>query len=496
MRVTEKYAGEDLSSDSSHVLPPKTSSAVLCVDLDGTILKTDLLWECMISLIQVQPSALLLLPIWLMQGKAALKRQLADRAELKVETLPYRAEVLAFLATQQEQGRHIALVTGSDSSLAESVASHLGLFDEVHGTREGRNLSGKEKAAFLQTKFSSTGFDYIGNSNVDMPVWKTAREGYVVGDGGLARRAASVTHVEAVFESKAPSLLSWLKALRGHHWAKNLLLFLPLLLSHNLDVFSIGATAVGFLLFGLCASSIYILNDLLDLHSDRAHPWKAKRPFASGETPIPSGLLVSMILVTSSIALGFWLKPAFGAVLIAYVVTTVWYSTALKRVPLVDVFVLSGFYSIRIWAGSVITSVPLSDWFLAFSFFFFFSLAAAKRYSELLHAAELVESGNSGRAYDRNDRDVFIHLGIGSSFSAVLILALYVHSKEVLNLYRRPELLLLICPVILYWLSRLWFRANRGELDDDPVVLSIRDPVSYAIAGVILAVLLFSSYTG
>jgi 4-hydroxybenzoate polyprenyltransferase len=306
----------------------------------------------------------------------------------------------------------------------------------------------------------------------------------------------SVVHVEEIFKCEPASILNWLRAFRGYHWAKNVLLFLPLLLAHKLGMRALAATGLGFLLFSLCASSIYILNDLLDLHSDRSHPWKAKRPFASGEASVPAGLAVSMLLIAASVAIGLLLGTAFACVLAAYVIATMWYTLQLKRVPLVDVFVLSGFYSIRLWAGSVITSVPLSDWFLAFSFFFFFSLATAKRYSELLHAGELVKAGNSGRAYTQGDRDLFAHLGVGSSFSAVLILALYVHSKEVLSLYRRPELLLLVCPVILYWLSRLWLRASRGELDEDPVVLSIHDPVSYVIAAVVLAVLLLSSYSG
>jgi 4-hydroxybenzoate polyprenyltransferase/phosphoserine phosphatase len=496
MRTIEKYAGEENYPDSARDILPQSTSGVLCVDLDGTVLKTDLVWECIISLIKLQPSALLLLPFWLIRGRGELKRQLAERARLDMSTMPYRTDVLAFLAMQRRQGRHIALVTASDSSLAERVASHLGLFDEVHGTRQGRNLKGREKAALLLAKFSSRGFDYIGDSYADLPVWKAARAGYVVGNKDLARKVASIARVEGVFECKSASVLSWFRALRGHHWAKNMLLFLPLLLSHKLDNRAFVATGIGFFLFSLCASSIYILNDLLDLHSDRAHPWKAKRPFASGEASVPAGLMISTLLVAASIAIGFWLNTAFSCVLAAYVITTMWYTVQLKRVPLVDVFVLSGFYSIRIWAGSVITSVPLSDWFLAFSFFFFFSLATAKRYSELLHAGELVQTGNSGRAYTQGDRDLFVHLGIGSSFSAVLILALYVHSNEVLSLYRKPGLLLLICPVILYWLSRLWFRANRGELDEDPVVLSIRDPVSYAIAAAILAVLFFSSYSG
>ena len=496
MDSSEQPVREEVALGTAAGTPQQQPSSVLCVDLDGTLLKTDLIWECFIALLKERPAALLQLPFWLARGKAGFKRSLAERASVDVAGLPYRDDVLAFLTAEHERGRRIVLVTGSDSSLAERVADHLGLFEEVHGTRDGQNLKGEKKAALLLSRFSPGGFDYIGNSTADLPVWRASRAGYVVGSKRLVHRAGSVVRVERAFESHTASVLTWFRALRGHHWAKNLLLFLPLLLAHAREPLLYLTTTVGFLLFSFCASSIYILNDLLDLHSDRAHPWKAKRPFAAGETTIPTGLLFSMLLVGTTIVLSFWLSRAFAMVLIVYVVATIWYSIQLKRVPLVDVFALSSFYILRIWAGSLITAVPLSDWFLAFSLFFFLSLAMAKRYSELVHAEELVQTGNSGRAYTRRDRELFMHLGVGSSFSAVVILALYIHGKEVANLYRKPEYLLFICPVILYWLSRTWLQANRGELDEDPVALAIRDPVSYAVAVVILGVLLVSGPIG
>ena len=493
MRLIGKDLREKDHRDCTQGAPSRT---VLCVDMDGTLLKTDLIWECIISLLKVRPFLLFRIPFWLLEGRAGFKRRLAQWAPVDVSTLPYRSELLEFLSTQRQLGRRIVLVTAAEGSLAESVANHIGLFDEVLHSEEGVNLEGKIKAELLQSKFSQIGFDYIGNSTADLPVWKAARGGYVVGDKKLVHRASSVAPINGVFETQTASVSTWIRALRGHHWAKNLLLFLPLLLAHKLHLRPLLTVAAGFLLFSLCASSIYILNDLLDLHSDRAHPWKGKRPFASGETSIPMGLLVSALLVTATIALGFWLSIPFGAVLIAYSAATLWYSVQLKRLALVDVFALSSFYSLRIWAGSLVASVPLSDWFLGFSLFFFLALAMAKRYSELTHAGRLVQSGNSGRAYNREDRELLMHLGVGSSFSAVVIFALYIHGKEVSSLYPRPDLLFFICPAILYWLSRLWLKANRGELDEDPVTLALGDPVSYVIAALILIVLLFSSHAG
>jgi 4-hydroxybenzoate polyprenyltransferase/phosphoserine phosphatase len=479
---TEVVAAASQSAEAPH-----------CVDLDGTLLRADLVWECILSLFKTQPLALLLVPIWLLQGIAKTKRELAERVNLDVAVLPYRAECLSFLNEQRRLGRRIGLVTAADKSLAEKVAEHLGLFDFVYGTRDGENLKGAAKAALLREEFGEGGYDYIGDSQADLPVWKDSRAAYVVGDQQLVRKVRGIARVEGVIDSQPASLQTWLSALRIHHWVKNALLFLPLLLAHRFTFGALRDTTLGFLLFGLCASSIYIVNDLLDLHSDRAHPWKSRRPFASGKTSIPGGLFVSGLLAGSTIALGFWLNIQFGLVLLTYILTTVLYSVSLKRLALLDIFVLSSFYVIRIWAGAVAASVPLSDWFLAFSLFFFLSLATAKRYSELVHAGALVDSGNSGRGYVDSDRALLMALGIGSSFAAVIILALYQHSQELLLLYPRPEPLLLICPILLYWLSSIWLKAGRGTLDDDPLTLSIRDPMTFAVAATILLVMAYSA---
>jgi 4-hydroxybenzoate polyprenyltransferase/phosphoserine phosphatase len=471
----------------------RATEVPLCVDLDGTLVRTDLAWECILSLFKSQPLALFLMPLWLLRGMAHTKRELAERAKLDVTVLPYRAECISFLTEQREQGRRIGLVTAADQSLAEKVAEHLGIFDFVYGTREDQNLKGEAKAALLRNEFGEGDYEYIGDSPVDLPVWKGSRAAYVVGDEGLVRKAQGVARVEGVFDSQPASLQTWLSALRVHHWVKNALLFLPLLLAHRFTFGALRDTTFGFLLFGLCASSIYIINDLLDMHSDRAHPWKSKRPFASGKASIPGGLLVFVLLAGSTIALGFWLNVQFSLVLILYVLTTMLYSLYLKRVVLLDIFILSSFYVIRIWAGALVASVPLSDWFLAFSLFFFLSLATAKRYSELVHAGALVGSGKSGRSYIDTDRELLMPLGIGGSFAAVIILALYEHSQELVVLYPRPKPLLLICPILLYWLSSIWLKAERGKLDDDPLTLSIRDPVTFGVGAAILVVMAYSA---
>jgi len=466
--------------------PAKTPLPVLCVDLDGTLIRGNVLWECVLVLLKTRPLSLLLLPYWLLSGRAAFKRQLAARIQLDPARLPYRPQVLDLLRQEKARGRRIALTTAADRALAEAISGYLGLFDEVHASDGHVNLKGQTKAAFLEQHYADNGFEYVGDSVADAEVWRKARAAYVVGTEARAEQAAAVTTVKATILEPRVSLRTsartWISALRGHHWAKNLLLFLPLALSHNLAIEPVLRTVAGFALYGLCASGLYILNDLLDLHSDREHPWKKERPFAAGEISIPGGLLASLVLLTTALGLGLLLDLQFGLALLSYAALTMLYSLYLKKIALLDVFVLSSFYSFRILAGALISATPLSQWFLAFSMFLFLSLAMAKRYSELVNASDLVRAGNSGRGYHTGDRELLLSLGVGSSFSAVVIFSLYVHSTDVRLLYSSPEFLFLLCPIVLYWLSRTWLLAHRGELKEDPVTLAMRDPVSYGVA--------------
>jgi 4-hydroxybenzoate polyprenyltransferase/phosphoserine phosphatase len=466
--------------------PAEVVSPVLCVDLDGTLIRGNVLWECVLVLLKTRPLLLVMVPFWLISGRVSLKRKLAERIHLDPARLPYRQQVIDFLQREKAAGRRIALATAADRELAETISSYLGLFDEVHASDGQLNLKGANKAVFLAQRFAATGFEYLGDSAADVEVWRSARAAYVVGTEARAEQAAAVTTLKGtILEPRASfrtSLRTWSSAIRGHHWAKNLLLFLPLVLSHNLAVEPLVRTLAGFALFGFCASGLYILNDLLDLHSDREHPWKKDRPFAAGDISIPEGLLVSFVLLSCALGLAFALDVPFGLALLGYAALTMLYSLYFKKIALLDVFVLSSFYSFRILAGALISSTPLSQWFLAFSLFFFLSLAMAKRYSELLHASDLVNAGNSGRGYHTGDRELLLALGVGSSFSAVVIFSLYVHSQDVGLLYSSPEFLFLLCPIILYWLSRTWLLAHRGELKEDPVTLAIRDPVSYGVA--------------
>jgi 4-hydroxybenzoate polyprenyltransferase len=465
------------------------------VDLDGTLIRSDLVWECLILLLKQHPASVLLLPWWLLRGgRSNLKRQLGKRVILDPGNLPYNSDVVEFLRTEREHGRRIVLVTAADQQLAERVADKVGVFEEVYGTKNGTNLKGRNKAELLRSQFGDHGFEYAGDSPADVHVWRVAGAAYVVGTDAAARRAAGVTTLRRHFQRKKSSAALWLGALRVHHWSKNVLLFVPLLLAHKWDLRSFLMTALGVLFFGLCSSGVYILNDLLDLHSDRAHPWKNARPFASGELSIPSGLFAFVILESIALGLGaIVLNVYFAAAMALYLVVTTSYSLRLKKVVLLDVFILSSFYTFRIWAGSLITATPLSNWLLGFSLFLFLSLSMAKRYSELLHASELTASGNSGRGYRACDRELLMSIGTASTFSAVVIFSLYVHSNEVVALYRRPGLLWLMCPLLLYWTCRIWLKAQRGELDEDPVTLAMRDRVSYLVGALGFAIIILAS---
>lgn len=484
-----QFAPQSRMPTSGSTAVGKAPKLPLCVDLDGTLVKTDLLFESLLVLLKAKPWALFLIPWWMIRGRAFLKNELATRVRLSVETLPYRQDVLQFLREERESGRKLLLVTASHQMMAEQVAAFVGGFTEVYGSQGQVNLKAKRKAEFLEARLGKGNFDYLGDSYADLPVWIAARSAYVVGSQRLAKNAALTTPVERVFDVQRPSFIAWARSLRLLHWAKNLLVLLPVMLAHTLQWSAWRDSLIGFLLFGCCASGVYIFNDLFDLHSDRRHPSKSARPFAACEFPLWVGALQSAVLIGVSLLTALFVNRQFTAILLVYTVLTFAYSWKLKKIALLDVFVLSSFYTIRIWSGGLISATPVSDWLTAFSMFFFLSLAMAKRHSELECAGHLVEQGDSGRGYLLKDRELLSMFGIASSFASVVILCLYVRSAEVNILYGNPAQLLWLCPVVLYWLSRVWLLATRGELDVDPVLFAVRDRVSWVLGLTAIAIL-------
>jgi len=450
----------------------------LCVDLDGTLLRTDLLYESFLRMFARQPWLLIALPFWLLRGKAYLKRQLALRGAVNPATLPYDARVLELLRSSSDRRR--VLCTASDVSLVEPIARHLNLFDEIHCSDGVINLAGSRKANLLVNKFGERGFDYMGNASVDLAIWKHAHSALVVNaDPALARRAASVTKLATHWPKEGGGITTWLKAVRLHQWLKNLLVFVPLLASHRfVEVNSMGTAALAFIAFGLCASGVYLLNDLLDLEVDRQHPRKCLRPFASGRLTLRSGLMATPMLTAAGLLLAAWVAPAFLLVLTVYFCLTIAYSLRLKQIVMIDVVMLAALYTIRIVGGATAIGVTLSFWLLTFSMFIFLSLAMLKRYTELQMTLANGKLKPSGRGYHVEDLGLVQALGTAAGLVSVLVLCLYINTPESQALYGHPLFLWMLCPVLLYWICRAWLLAHRGEMHDDPVVFAVKDPGS------------------
>jgi 4-hydroxybenzoate polyprenyltransferase/phosphoserine phosphatase len=467
----------------------------LCVDLDGTLLRSDVLVEALIQLVKQDPMCLIRVPFWLFRGKAYLKERLAQRVDLDVEVLPYHTDVVNILRGERERGRRIVLATATHRKFAEAIAHHLGLFDEVLATSGDINLSGKRKRQTLVDRYGERSFEYLATEAIDLDVCKHARKVLLVNaPRGVVARASGLTEVDRVLERRSGGPGAYLRALRPHQWLKNLLLFVPLLAAHQAgNIAALADTVIGFVAYGLAASSAYIVNDLLDLESDRHHPRKRLRPFASGNVPILHGVVLAGGLLGIAIGLSFALPVWFRAVLLVYVAITLAYSLWLKRLVLVDVLTLAGLYTLRILAGAAIMRAAPSFWLLAFSMFMFLSLALVKRYSELMLVRDEGRAAAKGRGYELDDLSVLVSLGTASGYLSVLVTALYVNSSDVVKLYTRPEVLWLVCPLILFWISRVWILAHRGLMHDDPVVFAVSDRWSLVVGLLVVAAIWFAT---
>lgn len=469
-----------------------SDNVALCVDLDGTLIHSDLLLESFLLLIKDNPLYLLLVPFWLLGGKAKLKREIASRVKLDGAALPYTKPLVAWLQGQKAAGRQLWLCTASDESLAHAVADHLGFFDGVLASNGQTNLSGKNKAAALVAKFGEKGFDYCGNEKVDLRVWPHARGAIVVNaNESLAAEAARVTQVLGQYPFKPAGLKVVLKALRVHQWAKNALIFVPVAAAHQLgDVAVLGQALMAFVAFSLCASSVYLLNDMLDLAADRQHHSKCHRPFAAGTLSLLFGLLAAPLLLVAAVLISLCLPAKFLLVLTAYYVVTLAYSFSLKRMVMIDVLTLAGLYTVRIVAGAAATAIPLSFWLLMFAIFIFLSLAIVKRYAELHQMKVQGKLKAQGRGYQVEDLSLLQSLGGASGYLSILVLALYLNTPDIARMYSQPKLVWLLVPIMLYWVSRIWMQTHRGNMHDDPLVYALKDRVSLitgAMAAVVLA---------
>jgi len=462
----------------------------LVIDLDGTLLQSDMLIESAFAYLRHNPSRVLAPVTWLLDGKANLKSKFATAVSIDVAKLPYNTKVIAFLEIEKVAGRTLILATASHQIYAEAIATHLGLFDHVLASDSGTNLSASTKRDVLVTKFGEKGFDYMGNSHDDLKVWASAHESYLVDpELGVEAAANRLGNVKAVISHPDRPWRAWMKQLRLHQWAKNVLLFVPLLASHRAgELHLLMAGLIAFLVFGLCASSVYLLNDLLDLDDDRRHPKKRLRPLASGAVPIKTVLLVFPALLLMAFATSSWLLPwKFTLALACYYALTLAYSLVLKRIMTVDVIALAILYTVRIIAGTLAFGVSLTFWMLAFSMFLFLSLALVKRYAELRESyIQGKTEAAPGRGYSPSDLGMISSLGAASGYLAVMVLALYIQDQHTVSQYHRPQVIWLACPLMLYWITRTWMIAHRGWMHEDPVVFAMKDRNSI-LTGVLFA---------
>lgn len=460
-------------------------SKPLVVDLDGTLIRSDILIESGFAFLKAMPHRFLEPPLWLSRGgKAHLKARLAEETDIDVSVLPYDAIVIEWLKAERQAGRRLVLATASHERYAKAIADHLGLFEMTLATDGNVNLSAENKRERLVAEFGEKGFDYAGNSPDDVTVWQMANRAYVVNpQAGVERAARKIGNVERVIESRPRLTRTLSKSLRLHQWLKNLLVFVPLLAGHMLESPDRALEAtLAFFAFGLCASSVYLLNDLLDLEDDRHHPVKRKRPLASGALPLTWGGALCPVLLVVAFVVAALLPWRFAAVLLGYYVLTLAYSMYLKRRVMMDVVALATLYTTRIIAGTAAIGAHLTFWLLAFSMFIFLSLALVKRYAELQAMMTRGLAKTRGRGYVSDDLPLLASLGTASGYLAVLVLALYIQDAKTTSLYRHPQLIWLACPLLLYWVSRTWIITHRGLMHDDPIVFAARDRVSMLVA--------------
>ena len=453
----------------------------LCVDLDGTLIKTDLLFESILKLIKQNPLAIFLLPFWLIKGKAYLKSQIAKSVKIAAHTLPYNKEVIEYI---KRNSRKTVLVTGTNWRLAAEVAEYLGIFNDVIASDEHINLTKSNKRDHLVDRFGESGFDYIGNDKDDWPVWTAARNILIVSkENKYLRDTIKIFRPAKIFKLPNITFRDFIKAIRVHQWVKNLLIFIPFLLEHKLNNFAnLQILILGFFCLSFLASFTYIINDLLDLESDRQNETKKLRAFASGKLSIKQGLAIMTLLLAAVVAITPLLPMSFLLVLGAYFISTLSYSLYFKSVAMLDVCVLASLYTLRVIGGGFAINSELSFWLLAFSMFFFLSLALAKRVSELENLKQQQRNSSKGRAYQVIDLPMLTSAGVSSGILSIAVVALYINGEKVLQMYPLPQALWLICPLLLYWIGRVWMITARGEMHEDPILFAIRDNTSILTA--------------
>lgn len=460
----------------------------LVVDLDGTLVRSDTMVESLFALL-ANPRLLVNLPGLLRGPPAARKQRIAGLAPPHAATLPYNEALLAWLRTQKAAGRYLVLATASDMSVARSVADHLGLFDEVFASDGTRNLKGARKAAALIERFGERGFVYAGDSRADVPVWRGAAAAVFVNVPPAAAVAVGQSVPTEWALDEGPRWIHGLwRAVRPHQWVKNLLVFVPILTAQAYGDLAVWVeTAWVFLAFCAIASSLYILNDLVDLTADRMHPRKRERAFASGAVSAPTGIAAGAGLFALGIALSIHAHSV--AAVAGYAATTVFYTLFLKEQPLADVFCLAALYVLRVIGGGLASGHFVSAWLIGFSGFMFLSLALVKRVEELYRLRNAGLRHARRRGYQADDLPMLRSFGCASSFASCVVLALYVQVEATTGRFVAPGLLWGLVPLFLFWQCRLWLSTSRGYMHDDPIIYAARDWVSWTVAAAAVLIL-------
>ncbi len=475
----------------------KSKQIALFVDLDGTLIATDTLLESIVLLLKTYPLKIFLLILWVFKGKSYFKSKITQFNTVRADLLPYNEEVLNYIKEEKGKGRKIYLLTAANQMIADDVADYLGIFSGTFGSTDKVNLSGDRKLKTIFQTINNTQFDYIGNSKADIPIWEKSNKIIMVNPKtGIKNKFLKNDNVQLIRVSRKITKTKILvKEIRVYQWAKNLLLFLPIIMAHQFNNANLLAAALwAFVSFSFCASAVYILNDLLDLETDRKHPTKKNRPLASGLMSVTTGVLLIFLLLFTSVFISVkMLSTAFLLILIIYMIFTTAYSIILKQIMLIDVIVLGGLYTLRIAAGSFATGVEVSSWLLVFSMFFFLSLAFMKRYADLILMKQNNQNEIAGRGYHIDDIDLVQKSGITSGFMAMLVLALYINSDNVIELYKSPMLIWFMIPVLFYWLMRMWMVTNRGEMADDPIIYAIRDRTTYVVMTIIGIIMILAA---
>ena len=464
------------------------------VDLDGTLIRSDLLVESAFAYLGANPLRIVaLITLLLKKGKAALKSKVASEVPIDVTNLPYDQAVLDLIEQARGAGQRVYVASASNERYVAAVSKHIGA-DGWFASSDDTNLSAEAKAQRLVEVFGHQGFDYVGNDRADIPVWAVARRCIAVHPSGSVERSLKENHPSVeIIQPSGFEIRSWAKLIRIHQWAKNGLVFVAPLAAHRVDLLSIIQSMAAFLSFSFAASAVYILNDLVDIEADRKHPTKKRRPLAAGTLPILAALPVGLGLALAAFALALPIGPWFALVLFGYLFLTTAYTFFLKRKMLVDIVVLATLYTIRVIGGAQAIEVPVSEWLLGFSMFIFTALALIKRYVELATRVDAGLPDPSNRNYLKSDLDIIAALAAAASFNAVTVFALYISSETVQQLYRHPKMLWLACPILMYWLARALLLAHRRLMDDDPILFALKDWNSLVAFGLMAATLVFAS---